>query len=115
LARVILRSVSSFDSRVPLLLLAAMFFPKPVQAQTTVDIHAIQTSLPASPYLGQSVTTSGIVIGVLTDGFYIENPDSDWDNSIATAEGIFVYTSGNGPLQYAVDRRYRSLRPVARI
>jgi hypothetical protein len=74
-----------------------LFLAKLVHAQTTVNIHAIQTDLPASPYLGQSVTTSGIVIGVLSDGFYIENPESDWDSSVATAEGIYVYTPSGIP------------------
>ena len=80
-----------------LLLVAGLFLAKLVHAQTTVNIHAIQTDLPASPYLGQSVTTSGIVIGVLSDGFYIENAESDWDSEVSTAEGIFVYTPSGIP------------------
>lgn len=66
-------------------------------SQTTVNIHAIQTDLPSSPYLGQSVTTSGVVIAVLTDGFYIENADASFDSDICTAEGIFVYTPTGVP------------------
>jgi uncharacterized protein len=99
---VILRSVRSFASCVPLLLLTGMLLPMATQAQTTADIHAIQTGLPASPYLDKSVTTSGIVIGVLSDGFYIENPDTDWDSSVATAEGIFVYTPSGVPANAVV-------------
>jgi hypothetical protein len=66
-------------------------------SQTTVNIHAIQTDLPSSPYLAQSVTTTGIVIAVLTDGFYIENADANFDSNICTAEGIFVYTPSGVP------------------
>lgn len=75
------------------------------RAQTTVDIHAIQTDLPSSPYLGQSVTTAGIVIGVLSDGFYVENPESDWDDSISTAEGIYIYTPSGVPSNAVVGNR----------
>ena len=46
------------------------------KAATTINIHAIQTDLPNSPYMGDSVTTEGIVIAVLSDGFYIENSSS---------------------------------------
>jgi hypothetical protein len=83
-----------------------------VQAQTTVNIHAIQTDLPNSPYLGDSVTTEGIVTALLADGFYIENSSSTsdctavatlncWDGSTATAEGIFVYTGAAPSTAYA--------------
>lgn len=83
-----------------------------IRAQTTVNIHAIQTDLPNSPYMGDSVTTEGIVTAVLADGFYIENSSSAsnctavatlncWDNSVATAEGIFVYTGAAPSTAYA--------------
>jgi hypothetical protein len=61
------------------------------QAQTTVNIHAISVDLPKSPYLGKEVTTTGIVISVLSDGFYIEN-QSNWDSNTCSSEGIYVYT-----------------------
>lgn len=77
--------------------LALLLFASRAWCATTVNIHAIQTDLPNSPYLGQSVTTSGIVIAILTDGFYIENSDSDFDSDICTAEGIFVYTPSGIP------------------
>jgi hypothetical protein len=71
-------------------------------AQTVVDIHAIQNDLPNSPYLYSTthteVQTTGIVIAVLSDGFYIENPTSDFDSNTCTSEGIYVYTgSGSVP------------------
>jgi len=65
---------------------------------TTTDIHKISVDLPASPYLGQTVTTTGIVVAVLSDGFYIENPSSDFDQNTCSSEGIYVYTgTGNVP------------------
>ena len=81
----------------PCILCLFAFFPMATNAQTTVNIHAIQTDLPSSPYLGQSVTTTGIVIAVLSDGFYIENPNSSWDNDVCTSEGIYVYTPSIAP------------------
>lgn len=63
------------------------------------SLHSIQTGLPDSPCLGYTVTTSGIVTAVLSDGFYIESAGStldskaeSWDNDTCTSEGIFVYT-----------------------
>ncbi|MGO4515880.1 hypothetical protein AB4Y89_08810 [Terriglobus sp. 2YAB30_2] len=69
------------------------------RAQTSVSIHDIMTSLPNSPYLGKSVSTSGIVVGVMsTGGFYISEPSSSWDNLISTAEGLPVfYAAGSNP------------------
>jgi uncharacterized protein len=76
---------------------ALVLSPGHARAQTTVNIHAIQIDLPSSPYLGYSVTTSGVVIAVLPDGFYIENLSSDWDSDVCTAEGIYVYTPSGVP------------------
>ncbi len=72
-------------------------------AQTTVDIHAIQINLPQSPYLNKSITTTGIVIAVLSDGFYIENPTADFDSNVCTAEGIYVYTPSGVPSNAVVE------------
>jgi hypothetical protein len=72
------------------------------RAQTAVNIHAIAVSMPASPYLystyGANISTTGIVVAVLSDGFYIENPTSDFDSNTCSSEGIYVYTgTGNLP------------------
>ena len=74
-----------------------LFWAVIAEAQTVVDIHAIQIDLPNSPYLGKSVTTTGIVIAVLSDGFYIENLSSDFDQNTCTSEGIYVYTPAGLP------------------
>lgn len=88
------RLFCAFVPMVSLVLLLSL--PEDARA-TTVDIHAIQVDLPASPYLGQTVTTSGIVIAVLSNGFYIENPSSDFDQNTCSSEGIFVYTPSGVP------------------
>ena len=81
-----------------LLLLSLLFAALTAVSQTavsqTVSIHDIMTSLPDSPLLGQNVTASAIVTGVLNQtargngGFYLtlQNPD----NLASTAEGILV-------------------------
>jgi predicted extracellular nuclease len=64
-----------------------------------ITLHAIQTDLPDLPCQGYTITTSGIVTAVLSDGFYLESADStlndfaeSWDSNTCTSEGIFVYT-----------------------
>lgn len=99
---------STFLFSLFLLLLILIF---PVKSYSQVNIHSIQTNLPNSPFLNSPVTTRGIVIAVLSDGFYIENASvtcttaadlNCWDNSTDTAEGIFVYTPSAVPVEAAV-------------
>ncbi|SEB69622.1 choice-of-anchor D domain-containing protein [Terriglobus roseus] len=87
-----LRAVSFFG------FLLCLLAPRSTPAQTAVTIHQIMTSLPNSPLLGQNVTTSGIVVGVMTSattgtngGFYISL--ATYDSDVNTAEGIFVAAS----------------------
>ena len=68
---------------------------------TTANIHAIAVDLPASPYLNCEVTITGIVIAVLTDGFYIEN-NSGWDSNTCSSEGIYVYTGSVTPTSLGI-------------
>ena len=79
------------------LLCAACMLGFPVLSatgQSAVAIHSIMTNLPNSPYLGQPVSVSGIVVGVLNSGgYYITAPDAAWDNSPSTAEGIEIYAA----------------------
>ena len=81
-------------------------------AQRSVNIHRIQSFLPNSPLMGETVSTEGIVTVVLRDGFYIENSYQThwcldpkllncWDNEVSTAEGIFIETSGAPDPSYA--------------
>ena len=59
----------------------------------SLAIHDIQGSGAATPYLGQFVSTSGIVTGLKTNGFFMQEPDTNHDLDPNTSEGIFVFTS----------------------
>ena len=62
-----------------------------------VSISAIQGSGTSSPLVGQTVTTSGIVTAVRTNGFFLQTPDAGVDGDPATSEGILVFTSSAPP------------------
>ncbi|HJQ27282.1 MAG TPA: HYR domain-containing protein, partial [Blastocatellia bacterium] len=63
-------------------------------------IHNIQGNGAVSPLVGQVVTTRGIVTGVKSNGFFIQDPMPDADP--ATSEGVFVFTSSAPPAAAAV-------------
>ncbi|MGI4826999.1 MAG: hypothetical protein ACRYFU_02245 [Janthinobacterium lividum] len=78
------------------------------RAQTVVSIHDIMTTtgtypLPNSPYLyshyGESVSVTGVVVGVMSTGdFYISEPSDNWESLVATAEGMPICAAaGNNP------------------
>ncbi len=83
--------------------------------QATTPIHTIQGTTPgASPYAGQTVTTSGIVIDVLTSGFHLQSRDSADDSDPNTPEGIYVYTgSGKVPATVTVGTEIQVTGKVA--
>ncbi|MCB1009261.1 MAG: nuclease [Acidobacteria bacterium] len=56
-------------------------------------IHDIQGSGATSPLVGVSVTTTGIVTGLKSNGFFLQAADADADMDPTTSEGIFVFTS----------------------
>jgi uncharacterized repeat protein (TIGR01451 family) len=58
-------------------------------------IHDIQGNGNVSPFAGSLVSTTGIVTGVKTNGFFIQDPSPDSDPF--TSEGIFVFTSSAPP------------------
>ncbi len=60
-------------------------------------IHDIQGSGASSPIVGASVTTRGIVTGVRSNGFFIQEPDASVDADPATSEGILIFTGGAPP------------------
>ena len=57
-------------------------------------IFTIQGSGGASPLVGQSVTTRGVVTLLMNNGFFLQDPVGDGDP--ATSDGIFVFT-GTAP------------------
>jgi uncharacterized repeat protein (TIGR01451 family) len=69
---------------------------------TLTPIHDIQGPGNSSPIVGASITTSGIVTGVKSNGFYIQEPDASVDADPATSEGVFVFTSSAPPAAAAV-------------
>ncbi len=54
-------------------------------------IYKIQAAAFTSPLVGQSVTTTGIITAVDSNGFYLQ--DATGDGNTATSDGIFVFTS----------------------
>ena len=54
-------------------------------------IYQVQGSGHLSAYDGQTVSTTGVVTAVDTNGFYIQDPNGD--GNAATSDGIFVFTS----------------------
>lgn len=67
-----------------------------------IPINQIQGSGNASPVVGQIVTTTGIVTGLRSNGFFIETPDAQQDANPNTSEGIFVFTSSAPPAAAAI-------------
>ncbi len=65
-----------------------------------VSIHDIQGNGSMSPLAGQVVTTSGIVTGSKSNGFFIQEPSPDADPN--TSEGVFVFTSSTPPAGAAI-------------
>jgi len=70
-----------------------------------LPIHTIQgskslTATSISPYVGQTVTTEGIVTGVGTSGYFIQARDIDADSDPTTPEGISVF-AGSGKVPAA--------------
>lgn len=64
---------------------------------TLTLIHDIQGSGATSPLVGSSVTIRGIVTGVKSNGFFVQEEDADADANPNTSEGIFVFTSAAPP------------------
>lgn len=56
-------------------------------------IWQIQGDGSASPYRGETVTTTGVVTAVGTEGFFVQTPDDEADNDDSTSNGIYVYVS----------------------
>ena len=70
----------------------------PPAAPPTVNIHTIQgskstTAISISPYANVKISTSGVVTTVLSNAFFMQNPDNQADNDSTTPEGIEVFTS----------------------
>ncbi|ELR97685.1 endonuclease/exonuclease/phosphatase family protein [Gloeocapsa sp. PCC 73106] len=65
-----------------------------IKAQgSQVKIYAIQGEQHQTPYLDKTVTTTGIVTAIASNGFYLQ--DSIGDKNNLTSDGIFVFTRTN--------------------
>src|ERR1041384_8026121 len=62
-------------------------------APLNLSIHDIQGPGNTSPVVGKLVSTTGIVTAVVSNGFFIQNPDNAVDADPNTSEGVFVFTS----------------------
>jgi hypothetical protein len=69
---------------------------------TLTPIHDIQGPGGSSPIVGASVTTRGVVTGVRTNGFFIQEPDATVDADPATSEGVLVFVGAAPPAAAAV-------------
>jgi len=85
----------------------------------SVAIHDIQGNGATTPYLGEFVSTSGIVTALKTNGFFMQEPDANHDLDPNTSEGIFVFTSsapavsvGNGVAVLGEANEFFSLTQV---
>jgi len=76
-------------------------------------IHTIQGSGTSSPSLATSVTTSGIVTGVKSNGFFLQEPDAGADADPNTSEGILVFTSSAPPAAAVVGNNVQVAGTVA--
>lgn len=72
-----------------------------------VPIHDIQGAGAASPRVGESLSTVGIVTGRKGNGFFLQTPDAEADADPATSEGVFVFTGSAPPAAAAVGNRVR--------
>jgi predicted extracellular nuclease len=57
-----------------------------------VPIFNIQGATHTSPFTGETVTTTGIVTAVDSNGYYLQDPSGDGND--ATSDAIFVFTGG---------------------
>ena len=64
----------------------------------TAPIHAIQGSGLVSPFASQDVTTTGIVTGLKTNGFFLQSAAGDEDTDPATSQALFVFTASAPPV-----------------
>jgi uncharacterized protein (TIGR03437 family) len=65
-------------------------------------IHDIQGSGSTSLRVSEVVTTTGIVTGLKSNGFFIQAPETSADSDPNTSEGIFVFTSSAPPSAAAI-------------
>ncbi|MBM7074549.1 ExeM/NucH family extracellular endonuclease [Shewanella sp. 202IG2-18] len=75
-------------------------------SEAFLPISLIQGSEASSPFVGDTVTTEGVVTNIQNGlkGFYIQATDEETDAEPATSEGIFVYTNSSSNEMNVGDR-----------
>ena len=68
-----------------------------ISCVATHGIHDVQGSGNTSPLTSSTVGIRGIVTGVKSNGFFMQEPDATADANPNTSEGIFVFTSSTPP------------------
>ncbi len=71
----------------------------------TLAVHDVQGAGASSPYVGQPVVLTAIVTGVKSNGFFLQEEESDYDADPVTSEGVFVFTNSAPPAAAAVGNR----------
>ncbi|MCO6511249.1 MAG: hypothetical protein J5I65_10705, partial [Aridibacter famidurans] len=64
--------------------------PLPPVSRTIAEVQGNGT---VSPFAGAGVITNGVVTGIKSNGFFMQEPDATRDADPLTSEGIFVFTS----------------------
>ncbi|MFN7928322.1 MAG: hypothetical protein U0Y68_10315 [Blastocatellia bacterium] len=82
----------------------------PIAAPSLTSISAIQGTGSASPLVGKVVTTTGIVTGIKSNGFFLQSATPDDDPN--TSEAVFVFTSSAPPASAAVGNEVQVLGTV---
>ena len=84
--------------------------------RSVTPIYQIQGTGHVSALDGQTVSTTGVVTAVDSNGFYIQDPNGD--GNAATSDGIFVFTSSAPTVVVGQerdgDRHGRRIRPERR-
>jgi uncharacterized protein len=65
-------------------------YPEPGLVKATLSIPQIQGAAHVSPFSGALVETTGVVTAVDGYGFFLQDPPGD--GSLATSDGLFVFT-----------------------
>lgn len=77
---------------IALALLATAGGTQLVAQAPALAIGDIQGPGPRSPYAGTLVSTSGVITGRKSNGFFIQTPEGATDGNAATSEGLFIFT-----------------------
>jgi uncharacterized protein len=83
---------STWRRRVLVLLCAAL---PALAAAADIPIYTLQGSGTTSPFVGQAVTTTGVVTRLNSNGFFIQ--DLTGDGNAATSDGMFVFSTSFAP------------------